>query len=219
MHGGTGQRHSVSEPKRIVVGVSGASGAIYALRLIDALLAGGHQVHLVVTEYGQRLLHDEMGVTRATWDDLSPHLPMTMGGERGGDGARDRLFVHPFRDAGATIASGSFVHQGMVVIPASSQSLGAIASGAGSNLLVRAAHVTLKERRPLIVCHRESPLSLIDIESMRTITLAGGIICPLNPGYYLKPNGLSDLVDFMVAKVLDLLKVPHELSERWGTTT
>jgi len=92
------------------------------------------------------------------------------------------------KDVGATIASGSFLHDGMVVLPCSSTSLGAIATGSGSNLLTRAAMVTLKERRPLIVCHRETPLSLIDIENMRTLTLAGAIICPTNPGFYLNPR-------------------------------
>ena len=104
----------------------------------------------------------------------------------------------------------------MVVIPASSQSLGALATGAGSNLLVRAAHVALKERRPLIVCHRETPLNLIDIENMRRLTLAGAIICPTNPGFYLGPKSVADLVDFMAGKVLDLLKVEHDLKTRWA---
>jgi 4-hydroxy-3-polyprenylbenzoate decarboxylase len=103
----------------------------------------------------------------------------------------------------------------MVVMPCSSASLGAIATGSGSNLLTRAAMVTLKERRPLIVCHRETPLSLIDIENMRTLTLAGAVVCPTNPGFYLNPRGVADMVDFMVGKVLDLLKVEHALNTRW----
>jgi hypothetical protein len=94
-------------------------------------------------------------------------------------------------------------------------SLGAIATGAGSNLLVRAALVTMKERRPLILCHRETPLNLIDIDNMRHLTLAGAIICPTNPGFYLKPQSVQDIVDFVVGKVLDLLKVEHELVKRW----
>ena len=113
------------------------------------------------------------------------------------------------------IASGSFLHDGMVVVPCSSTSLGAIATGAGSNLLTRAAMVTLKERRPLIVCHRETPLNLIDIENMRTLALAGAIVCPTNPGFYLGPTSVADLVDFMVGKVLDLLRVGHRLRTRW----
>ncbi len=114
------------------------------------------------------------------------------------------------------IASGSFLHDGMVVLPCSSTSLGAMATGAGSNLLTRAAMVTLKERRPLVVCHRETPLNLIDIENMRTLTLAGAIVCPTNPGFYLNPRSIEEIVDFMVGKVLDLLKVEHDLKTRWG---
>jgi 4-hydroxy-3-polyprenylbenzoate decarboxylase len=104
----------------------------------------------------------------------------------------------------------------MAVLPCSSTTLGAIASGSGSNLLCRAAMVTLKERRPLIVCHRETPLSLIDIENMRTLTLAGAVVCPTNPGLYLLPKSVEDLVDFIAGKVLDLLGVEHGLETRWS---
>lgn len=201
--------HSVENGRRFVVGITGASGAAYALRLLDLLLGGGHEVHLVVTEYGKRLLADEAGIMGVTREALGWHLKSLAGG--GGS-----LVIHPNRDAGALIASGSFVHHGMVVIPATSQSLCAIASGAGSNLLVRAAHVTLKERRPLVVCHREMPLSLIDIEAMRKLTLAGAIVCPTNPGFYLGPKSIEDIVDFVVGKVLDLLGVEHDLKTRWG---
>jgi len=192
---------------RVVVGVSGASGAAYALRLVEELLTREREVHLVVTEYGRRLLFDEAGIKTLNAESLLPDL---------GPEHHERLILHPNKDVGAVIASGSFLHDGMVVIPASSQSLGAIASGAGSNLLVRAAQVTLKERRPLIICHRETPLSLIDIEAMRTLTLAGAIICPTNPGFYLNPESVDDLVDFMVGKVLDLLGIEHDLDTRWG---
>ena len=206
-----------------MVGVSGASGACYALRLLELLLAGGNEVHLVVSEYGKRLLHDETPrggpwaeygvkrITRTTLAELLPHLAASAHAA-----AFERLLVcHPNKDVGAVIASGSFLHDGMVVIPCSSTSLGAMASGSGSNLLTRAAMVSLKERRPLILCHRETPLSLIDIENMRTVTLAGGIVCPTNPGLYLKPQRVEDLVDFMVGKVLDLLRVEHTLRTRW----
>jgi 4-hydroxy-3-polyprenylbenzoate decarboxylase len=189
-----------------VVGISGASGAAYSLRLLEELLVREREVHLVVTEYGRRLLFDEAGIRTLEPEALVPDL----------DGAsHERLVLHPNKDVGAVIASGSFLHDGMVVIPASSQSLGAMASGAGSNLLVRAAQVTLKERRRLIVCHRETPLSLIDIEAMRTLTLAGAIICPTNPGFYLNPESVEELVDFMVGKVLDLLGIEHDLKTRW----
>jgi 4-hydroxy-3-polyprenylbenzoate decarboxylase len=204
---------AASQPRTFVLGISGASGAAYALRVLELLLGPGHTVHLVVTDYGRRLLFDESGVRNLTLDELVPKLAPALA--RSDRGAADRLIVHPHKDVGAVIASGSFIHHGMVVLPASSQSLGALATGAGSNLLVRAAHVTLKERRPLIVCHRETPLNLIDIENMRTLTLAGAIICPTNPGFYLNPGSVNDLVDFMAGKVLDLLHVEHGLHTRW----
>lgn len=201
---------SLSGPsRRFVLGITGASGAAYALRLLELLLAGGHEVHLVVSEYGQRLLFDEADVRRLEPAQLVPALA--------GTDAERRLIIHPNKDVGAVIASGSFLHDGMVVLPCSSTSLGAMASGSGSNLLTRAAMVTLKERRPLIVCHRETPLNLIDIENMRTLTLAGAIVCPTNPGFYLNPRSIDEIVDFMVGKALDLLKVEHDLRTRWST--
>lgn len=194
--------------RRLVVGVSGASGAAYALRLLDLLLGAGHEVHLVVSDYGRRLLFDEAGVRNLELKELAPRLA-------GRGGAASGLIVHPHKDVGAVIASGSFLHDGMVVIPCSSASLGAMASGSGDNLLVRAAMVTLKERRPLIVCHREMPLSLIDIRNMETLALAGATICSPNPGFYLGPRGVDDIVDFVVGKVLDLLGIGHDLKTRW----
>jgi 4-hydroxy-3-polyprenylbenzoate decarboxylase len=197
--------------RRFVVGISGASGAAYALRLVEQLLGKGCEVHLVVSEYGQRLLFDEAGIKTLSLDTLVPSL--AHGTDR--DRLDRRLVIHPNKDVGAVIASGSFLHGGMVVLPCSSTSLGAIATGSGSNLLTRAAMVTLKERRPLIVCHRETPLNLIDIENMRTLALAGAIVCPTNPGFYLNPKTVAEIVDFVVGKVLDLLKVEHDLKTRW----
>lgn len=229
-------------PRRVVLGISGASGAIYALRLLEQLLLANYEVHLVVSEYGRRLLFDEHDIKELSLDSLLPHLadptapplyPIRYaGGKRTATVALttnpfakplptpatphdSRLFIHPNKDVGAVIASGSFLHEGMVILPASSTTLGAVATGSGSNLLCRAAMVTLKERRPLIVCHRETPLSLIDIENYRTLTLAGAILCPTNPGLYLLPATVEEMVDFIVGKVLDLLKVPHQLKIRW----
>jgi 4-hydroxy-3-polyprenylbenzoate decarboxylase len=177
---------------------------------LDQFLALGHEVHLVVSDYGRRLLHDEAGITRLTIDQLAPaHAESAVG----------RLLIHPNKDVGAVIASGSFLHDGMVVLPCSSATLGGLATGSGSNLLCRAAMVSLKERRPLVVCHRETPLSLIDIQNYRSLTLAGAIVCPTNPGFYLGPRSVTDLVDFMVGKVLDLLKVEHALQTRWEERT
>lgn len=199
--------------RRFVVGISGASGAAYSLRLLKQLLVSGAEVHLVVSEYGRRLLHDEAGVKGLALDDLLPGLvesalePHEL---------RRRLVCHPIKDVGAVIASGSFPHEGMAVLPCSSASLGQIATGSGSNLLCRAAMVALKERRRLIVCHREMPLSHIDIENYARLSAAGAIVCPTNPGFYLGPERVEDLVDFVVGKVLDLLGVEHALKTRWA---
>ncbi|TVQ62071.1 MAG: UbiX family flavin prenyltransferase [Phycisphaerales bacterium] len=203
---------STPQRRTFVVGISGASGAVYATRLLEQLLRTGAEVHLVVSEYGKRLLFDELNVRKLDLDELLPALAA----EPRADDVDQRLVRHPNKDVGAVIASGSFLHDGMVVVPCSSTSLGAIATGAGSNLLTRAAMVTLKERRPLIICHRESPLNLIDIENMRTLTLAGATIAPTNPGFYLHPRTVDDLVDFMVGKILDLLRVEHDLQTRWA---
>ncbi len=220
--------------RRFVLGVCGASGACYALRLLDLLLdpkatGASHEVHLVVSDYGRRLLHDEAGIGELTPEALVPRLvgrpgprssPGAARGMKGGRGGRSsgaarRLVVHPNKDVGAVIASGSYLHDGMVVLPCSSASLGQIATGSGSNLLCRAAMVTLKERRRLIVCPREMPLSLVDIRNMEQVALAGATICPPNPGFYLHPERVEDLVDFVVGKVLDLLGVGHGLETRW----
>jgi flavin prenyltransferase len=199
-----------------VIGISGASGAWYAQRLMEVLLSERtHEVHLVVSDYGRRLLFDESGIKNLTLKELVPSLAK----RKDAAAIEKRLFIHPNKDVGAVIASGSFLHDGMVVIPCSSASLGAIATGSGSNLLTRAAMVTLKERRPLIICHREMPLSLIDIRNMETLALAGATICSPNPGFYLLPKTVQEIVDFTVGKVLDLLHVDHDLKTRWTGET
>ena len=197
-----------ARPRRFVLGISGASGAAYSLRLLEQLLVHGHEVHLVVSDYGRRLLFDEAGITHVEFASLCP----TIADAR----AATRLVIHPNKDVGASIASGSFLHDGMVVLPCSSNSLGAIATSSGSNLLTRAAMVTLKERRRLILCHRETPLNHIDIINYQNLSLAGAVICPTNPGFYLKPEKIEDLVDFMVGKGMDLLGVGHGLRTRWA---
>ncbi len=199
-----------------MIGISGASGAWYAQRLMEVLLSERtHEVHLVVSDYGRRLLFDESGIKNLTLKELVPSLAK----RKDAAAIEKRLFIHPNKDVGAVIASGSFLHDGMVVIPCSSASLGAIATGSGSNLLTRAAMVTLKERRPLIICHREMPLSLIDIRNMETLALAGATICSPNPGFYLLPKTVQAIVDFTVGKVLDLLHVEHDLKTRWTGET
>ena len=205
--------------RRIVLGITGASGAVYAQRALGALLTADVEVHLVITDYGKRLLHDELGLEGpvATWMPRLAGIPEPPSdAEAAGHARAHGIVLHPIRDVGANIASGSFRHDGMLIMPCSSNTLGQVASGVGDTLLTRAAAVCLKERYPLVLCHRESPLSLIDIENMRTLVLAGATICPTNPGWYLDPQSLDDIVDFVVARALDQLGVEHDVGKRWG---
>ncbi len=189
-------------PKRIIVAVTGASGAVYAQRLVSCLVDAGAEVHLIVSKWGARLLKDELGVTGA--DAESP-----LGR------ASDRLIVHAYQDVGDSLASGSFLVDGMIICPCSSHTLGEIASGVGDALIARAAAVSLKESRRLVLVPREMPLSPIDLRNMLRLSKAGAIVCPANPGFYMHPETIADLVDFVVGKILDLVGVPHELNTRW----
>lgn len=188
--------------KEIIVGVTGASGGPYALRLLDCLETAGVTIHLIASPMGRRLLHDESGI-----EDLDVESLLGRPSER--------LLIYNYRDVGCRLASGSYVTDGMVICPCSSNTLGAVASGLGDNLIVRAAQVTLKETRRLILLHREMPLSAIDLENMLKLNRAGAVICEAAPGFYLLPQTVQDLVDFVVGRVLDLLQVPHDLHTRW----
>jgi polyprenyl P-hydroxybenzoate/phenylacrylic acid decarboxylase-like protein len=163
------------------------------------------ETHVVVSPLGQRLLHDELGMEGF---DAAALCGMS---ER-----PEHVIVHNPRDVGATIASGSFRHDGMVIVPCSSNTLSAVATGQAQHLMHRAAHVCLKERRRLVLVHRETPLSLVDIRNMQAATEAGAIVCPANPGFYMLPTSLEELVDFVVGRVLDLLGIDHALRVRWA---
>lgn len=193
---------------RIVVGITGASGAAYSLRVLRLLVQAGVEVHLTASPLGRRLLGDELGIKRLEATELlgEPDTPVSHGGS---------LVIHSDNDLGASIASGSFLHDGMIVVPCSSNTLGAIAAGITQSLVQRAAMVTLKERRPLVLAHRESPLTKIDISNMQRVADAGAIIAPLSPGFYMLPQTVDDIVDFMAGKLLDLVGVKHDLNIRW----
>lgn len=193
------------------MGVSGASGALYAARTVQLLVTAGVQTHLVVSPLGQRLLRDELGLEGID-------LAALAGGEPGG-AVPENLVSHHCKDVGATIASGSFAHDGMVIVPCSSNSLGAIATGQSQHLMHRAAHVTLKEKRKLVLVHRETPLSLIDLRNMTAVAEAGAVVLPANPGFYMLPRRVEDLVDFVVGRVLDQLGVAHDLKLAWPGNT
>lgn len=188
--------------RQIVMGVTGASGAAYARRLLDCLDAAGVNVHLVVSPEGRRLFADELGVKRFSVEGVLGRLS-------------ERITLYPYRDIGARIASGSFATDGMVVCPCSTHTLAALAAALGNNLIFRAAAVTLKEARRLIVVPREMPLTQLDLRNALRLSRAGAIICPASPGFYMLPRTVDDLVDFVVGKLLDLLDVPHALNTRW----
>jgi len=191
------------EDRQIVVGVTGASGAAYARRLIECLCQTDAHVHLVVTPNGERLFADELGIAEVTTTALIGRKS-------------EWLSMYDYRDVGAKPASGSFRTDGMVICPCSSNTLGAIAAGLGDNLLQRAAAVTLKETRRLIVVPREMPMSRIDLLNALRLAEAGAIICPASPGFYMMPTTIGDLVDSVVGKLLDLMNIPHQLNTRWA---
>jgi 4-hydroxy-3-polyprenylbenzoate decarboxylase len=184
--------------RRIIVAISGASGAVYGVRLLQVLRdTPGIETHLVVSSAGWRNVEEEHGLQRADIEALAHH-------------------VHDIANVGAAIASGSFQCSGMVVAPCSMRTLAAIAHGLSDNLITRAADVLLKERRRLVLMVRESPLSLIHLRNMVSVTEAGAIVCPPMPAFYLQPQSVNDIVDFSVARALDLLEVPHTLAARWN---
>jgi 4-hydroxy-3-polyprenylbenzoate decarboxylase len=201
--------------KRIVVAVTGASGALYALRLLETLLSAECEIHLTLSPSGASVLKQELQWTVSLSHFDAAALFPTSDVVR--EQAASRLHYHHHQDFMSPIASGSFLTDGMVICPCSGGTLGTVASGAASNLIHRAAEVHLKERRRLVLVTRETPLSLVQIENMRAVTLAGGIVLPASPGFYHGAATLSDLVDFVVARICDVLAVPHDLSRRWGT--
>jgi 4-hydroxy-3-polyprenylbenzoate decarboxylase len=187
--------------KKIVVGVTGASGAPYTVRVIRLLIESGVEVHLTVSTMGRRLLFEESNISAVDAESFQVD--------------QNLLIVHNDKDLGSSIASGSFLHDGMIVVPCSSNSMGAIASGLTNTLVQRAAAVTLKERRVLVLAHRESPLSTIDVDNLAKLSHAGALIAPLSPGFYMQPKTIEDLVDFMAGKLVDLVGVHHDLPVRW----
>jgi flavin prenyltransferase len=194
---------SVSPP--IVVGITGASGAPYAVRLLQQLTAAHRSVSLVVSKYGMRLLATEVGIE--SMDALRAVV-----GKEAWDSC---VQAYGNDDRGAPPASGSSLTAGMIVCPCSMGTLSAISVGASRSLIERAADVTLKERRKLILVPRETPLSAIHLENMLRLTRAGAVVMPASPGFYHRPKQVSDLVDFVVARMLDQLGVEQSLVKRW----
>jgi flavin prenyltransferase len=198
----------------IVVGITGASGALYATRLLEVLLSTGRRVHLTISPAGVEVLKTELGITidLKKFDAAQLALP----GERVAAGA---LVYHHYQDYSAPIASGSFQTAGMVICPCSMGTLASVANGLSTNLIQRAADVQLKERRKLIVVPRETPLGAIALENMKRLSDAGAVVLPAMPGFYHQPKSIGDLIDFVVARICSQLGVSldKELQKPWGT--
>ena len=181
---------------KIVVGITGASGSIYGVRLIEVLRRAGHEVHAVVTQSGWQVMDYECGVSR---EELAKQVNV----------------LYDVENISAAIASGSFRMDAMVVVPCSMKTAGSIAQGISDNLLTRAADVALKEGRPLILVPRETPMHAIHLENLLKLAQTGARIMPACPGFYHRPQTLDDLVDMMVGKICDMLGVEHQLFARW----
>ena len=186
---------------RYIVGVTGASGSVYAVRLLEELLGSGHEVHLVVSQNGQDVMEYETGMT------ISPDFTIAH--------PEGKLVIHAHDDMFASISSGSFQTDGMAVVPCSMATLGEIAAGCSRNLIGRAADVCIKERRRLVLVPREMPLSPIHLRNMLSLSEAGAVIMPASPGFYHRPQSVKDIVDFVVSRILDTLGVENSLYQKW----
>ena len=191
----------------VVLGMTGASGAPYAVELLRTLNRLGRTVHLTISTSGAQVLREELGIEVA----LGRFDARVFG-----DLDASRVVYHHHADFSAGIASGSFPTAGMVVAPCSMSTLASVAHGITTNLITRAADVHLKERRKLILVPRETPLSLIHLENMAAVTRAGAVVLPAMPGWYHRPTGLDDLIRFVVARICDQLGVANETAPRWG---
>ena len=187
----------VPVPRRLIVGISGASGAIYGVRLLRHARAAGVETHLVLSSAGVLNAQQELGMKRGEVEALAGH-------------------VHAARDIGASIASGSFQSMGMVIAPCSMKTLAAVAHGLADSLIARAADVCLKERRRVVLLAREAPLNLAHIRNMEAVTLMGGIVFPPVPALYQKPASIEQMVDHTLARVFDLFGIETDLAPCWS---
>ena len=188
---------SHSTPKRLIIAITGATGSVYGVRLLEVLRDVPEvETHLLVSEAGVLNLHQEMDFKRKDVEALAD-------------------VVHNVRDVGASIASGSFLSDGTIIAPCSMKTLASVAHGMSDNLITRAADVVLKERRRLVLMVRETPFNLAHLRNMTAVTEMGGIIFPPLPGFYQRPQSIAEMVDHTVGRVLDMFAVPHQLTPRW----
>ena len=185
------------EPRRVIVGMTGATGTIFGVRLLEVLQGTGVETHLVMSKWAGRTLVEETPYTVEQVQRLATH-------------------VYPLGDQGAAISSGSFLTQGMIVVPCSMRTLAAIAHGLGDNLIHRAADVILKERRRLVLAIREAPLSAVHLENMLKLSRMGVVISPPVPAFYNRPQTIDDIVNYSVARLLDQLDIHLDVGNRWA---
>jgi flavin prenyltransferase len=182
---------------RLVVGITGASGSIYGVCLLKSLHQLGIETHLIISKMGERVVEHECGLKL---EDLKVYCHS----------------IHDIDDMFAPVASGSYKTQGMIIIPCSMKTLGAISNGYSDNLIARSADVTLKEGRKLVIVPRETPLSQIHLENLLKLSRMGAKVLPASPGFYHHPQSIADLVAIMVGKTLDMFDIDHNLYQRWG---
>jgi len=195
--------------KKIVVAICGASGSIYGIRLLKALLKNPVNIYLIISSAGYKVLEHETGYNGESFSSFLKDKGITFN-------KNAYLYTHDQDDFFAPPASGSFRNDGMVIAPCSMKTLGAIAAGIADNLIHRAADVNLKEKRPLILLPRETPLNIIHLKNMYVAAKAGATIMPPSPSFYSNPQNISDLVDSVIARILDHLKIEHDLVKEWG---
>jgi len=196
--------------KHIAIGITGASGAVYAVRTVAALLEQGCHVELVASDFGRRLLRDELGA-----DGVIERLDQYLTTHYGNGVERGVLKLHSNKDVGASIASGSYACEGMAIVPCSMKTLAGVANGSSRNLIERAADVMLKEKRRLVVVPRETPMSLPQLRNLIFCAEAGAVVLPAMPAFYQQPKTIEDLVDFIAGKVLSALGFEHDLYPSW----
>jgi len=185
---------------KYLVCITGASGSVYGIQTVKALAGTGHEVHCIVSHWGRQVVESETG---RTFDEWAKELAIDPGR------------IYDPDDLAAPPASGSFLLDAAIIVPCSMNTAGAIAGGISMNLIQRAALVSLKEGRPLIIAPRETPLSLVDLRSLTALAEAGAIILPCSPAFYHSPQNVDDLVNFVVGKILDRLQVRNDLYKRW----
>lgn len=189
--------------KKYIIAITGASGSIYAVKLIEELLKKDYSIHLIVSDNGAKVLEYEAGIKLLAFiEDMK---------EKYGN-----ITLEDINNLFSAVASGSFKTDGMIILPCSMSSLGEIAHGVSKNLIGRAADVCIKEKRPLVIIPRETPLSPIHLKNMLILSESGVTILPAMPGFYHKPESLEDLVNFVVGKILDTLNIENNLFKKWG---